>query len=182
MLFPTNVAKDRFIEKLRSELCSIKQAAEYAGINPRQYYRWRKKDPEFCAAVEAAKESQADLRVEALEDSIFRRMMAGGESAALQIFWLKVHGGEKYRRADTHRLLHSGVVDVLDRRREADRELREYEAEMGVLADTGARLVPDGGSAEDNPAALPSCAADDIEYNGRDDDGFQAPLEEQDDG
>lgn len=68
------------------------------GISRWTIQRWRKREPEWAAKEEAIK----NIRLEAVEDSLFAQALDGNTTAC--IFWLKNRAPEKWR--DVQRLEH----------------------------------------------------------------------------
>ena len=81
--------KKEFIEILKDEVTSISNAAKKAGTSVPTIHRLRDKDPEFDQRVREAKKTQNSLRGEKMKDSVFKRVVSGDASAALEIFTLK---------------------------------------------------------------------------------------------
>jgi len=80
---------------------SYAAAARKARISRTTLTRWRKDDPDFEDAVQAARDEGG----EALEDELVQRATRGKDTTAL-IFALKAWKPERYR--ETHRHEHSG--------------------------------------------------------------------------
>ena len=85
---------------------SIAAACRRAGIDRKTYYNWRKADPDFADAADAAIENGTD----ALEDALFRRAKKDDTTAA--IFLLKARRPEKYRETTNHNI--TATVTVAD--------------------------------------------------------------------
>jgi hypothetical protein len=82
---------------------SVSSACQFARIGRTSYYQWRKDDPAFALAADAAIEEGTDR----LEDEAMRRAMQRKEpSDTLLIFLLKGRRPEKFR--DNATVRHEG--------------------------------------------------------------------------
>lgn len=91
-----NDTKKEFLEEFTSEVQSLKRAAKKVGISQATVWRWRQDDPEFNKDVEEAKNKQEQMRVEKVEDSLFRRAVSGDATGAETIFWLKNRAPDRW--------------------------------------------------------------------------------------
>ena len=87
---------------------NVALAAQGAGVTRMSAYRERKRNPEFAAAWEDAREAAA----ERLEAAAYER--ARNVSDTLLIFLLKSHKPERYRESVQQQ--HTGVLEVIVRR------------------------------------------------------------------
>lgn len=154
-LYSPATAKRKILKHLRGGITSMAAATAAGGISARTMFRWRKNDAEFGAALEEAKGDQAALRVAAVEETVTQQILEGKAPPALTIFFLKANS-EKYRVADQYGVRHSGQVNLVAQRREADQELQAWEAKHAVDARRqghGRRMLVKGGGGdgEDGP-------------------------------
>jgi len=90
--------KETFITLLKTEPITLSAAARRAGVGNRStVWRWRQSDADFDRAVAEAQKHQDSLRIQAIEDSLFDRILMGKASAAETIFWLCNRGGGRWR-------------------------------------------------------------------------------------
>lgn len=82
--------RERFLDALEAGL-SIAAAARAAGVGRQTVYDWRRREPEFGAAWDAAVETGTDR----LEDEAHKRALT--QSDTLMIFLLKARRPEKFR-------------------------------------------------------------------------------------
>ena len=99
--------QDRFVEIFAMSL-NVALAAQGAGVSRVSAYRERKKNPEFAAAWEDAREAAA----ERLEAAAFER--ARNISDTLLIFLLKSHKPERYRENYTQYNLNLNLSELSD--------------------------------------------------------------------
>ena len=99
--------QDRFVEIFAMSL-NVALAAQGAGVTRMSAYRERKRNPEFAAAWEDAREAAA----ERLEATAFER--AKSVSDTLLIFLLKSHKPERYR--ESVQQTHNGQVEIIVKR------------------------------------------------------------------
>lgn len=99
--------QDRFVEIFAMSL-NVALAAQGAGVSRVSAYRERKRNPEFAAAWEDAREAAA----ERLEAAAYER--ARNISDTLLIFLLKSHKPERYRESVQQQ--HTGVLEVIVKR------------------------------------------------------------------
>jgi len=94
--------KKEFLEIYSKEVITKKKAAKSVGRTRQTIWNWEQDDPEFAEAVEEAKSKQEDLRLEAVEDSVFKQIMEGKAAASVIIFVLKNLGKGKW--LDSHQI------------------------------------------------------------------------------
>lgn len=118
---PAEVAdlKRQFLEAFTGAPVSVAQAAQEIGRSARTIRHWALHDADFAEAYSGAKQLQGSLRLAAIEDLLFNRIMRGLSledkaqvGQALVIFWLKANGGDKWRLADKYYVEHSGDVTI----------------------------------------------------------------------
>ena len=114
--------KQRFLKAYSDGLTTVAQAARKIGRDERTIRRWAANDEDFAKLYHEAQEEQHRLRLGAVEDALFQRILDALNpktdtkiSAALMIFWLKANGGEKYRTADHQYLHHSGGLNLTEK-------------------------------------------------------------------
>jgi hypothetical protein len=88
-------------------------AAKLAGRRGSAMRKWAQEDPVFAAAREKALNVQSGLRVDVVENALFSQIQRGIAPGGVTVFWLKVHGGRKYREADKLLIDHEGKVEVV---------------------------------------------------------------------
>jgi transposase-like protein len=117
--------REAFLTALSDGL-SVAAGCQAAGIGRTQVYQWRKDDPDFENAWDAALEVGTDL----LEDEAKRRAMS--TSDVLMIFLLKARRKEKY--ADLSKMRYTGKDDdtpiKLDVTEEGRQSIDEFMAEF----------------------------------------------------
>jgi len=111
--------KQRFLSAYSDGLTTVAQAAHKIGRSDRSIRRWAVDDPDFAKLYLEAQEEQHRLRLGAVEDALFQRILDAlnpktetSIAPGVLIFWLKANGGEKYRTADHQYLHHSGGLAV----------------------------------------------------------------------
>lgn len=104
---------DAIIQSIQNG-ATVMQACEAAGIDPRTFYRWRKKYKE----VEELYEMALDSRVQIVEDSLFKRAVEGNVTAI--IFFLMNRAPDRWK--DRHEL----SVQADEKVRFAGVELPDY--------------------------------------------------------
>lgn len=93
----------------------------YANLGRATIARWRNRDEKFDQKVRAAKQRQRHLRVQAVEEAVFKQIIEGNAAASLAIFYLINRAPEEWKdKSEVHQLLgESGEgVDELDVERE----------------------------------------------------------------
>ena len=137
---PTNptLKKERkqeiFLKKL-AMTANVSESAEAAKVDRTTVYQWKKEDPAFAAAWEAAIEISCDE----LEAKAFER--AKRKSDTLLIFLLKAHRPERYRETSRHEVTgaNGGPIQsaaTIDLKKLTPEELRQ-------LRDIVAKSTPD---------------------------------------
>ncbi len=80
--------KEVLVEELRKRPI-VQSACQKVGIGRASYYRWRKEDPGFAAAVDEAVESGVGLVNDVAETQLMTAIREGNMTAV--VFWLKHH-------------------------------------------------------------------------------------------
>lgn len=91
-----NEIKKEFLNELENNVVSISRAAKNVGSSQASIWRYRQKDDEFDRRVEEAKDKQEEMRVEKVEDSMFRRVLSGDATGGEAIFWLKNRAPDRW--------------------------------------------------------------------------------------
>jgi len=94
--------KRKFLEAYSTKVITKEKAARSAGYTRQTIWNWQQNDPEFDEAVKQAKEKQEEMRLEAVEDSVFKQIMEGKAAASVIIFVLKNLGKGKW--LDSHQI------------------------------------------------------------------------------
>ncbi len=76
---------------------SAEEICEDIGTSHSALMTWRQEDPEFGALCERAVEVVDDMRVVNIEDTTYRRIIAGEAAAQETIFWLKNRAPDRWR-------------------------------------------------------------------------------------
>lgn len=86
--------KNSLLELLHEEAITLSAACQRIGKDRSTIYRWQQQDEEFNEELQETLEGiQREHRVEAVEASVFQRVVTGDASAAVTIFWLKNKAG-----------------------------------------------------------------------------------------
>lgn len=102
-----------------SETCQVAKSARRAKVARDTVYAWRKADPEFAKAWDAALEIGGDV----LEDEAVKRAMDGSDG--LLTLLLKAHRPEKYReRSDVQITADLNIAEGLQKARERAKNAR----------------------------------------------------------
>ncbi len=107
------VTQRKFCELLRQKPIRVNEAAHACGVHERTVRYWANNDPQFAVEYADAQREQHVLRLGAVEDSMFSRIVKGTASAAETIFWLKRYGGPEWRNADRHVMEHTGRINAV---------------------------------------------------------------------
>lgn len=94
--------KSEFLAAFGEGTIALQEATRRIGYSVSAVWRWRQADPEFDRAVTEAQAHADNVRVGLVEDSVFRRIIAGEASPAETIFFLKNRGFPRWR--DRHEL------------------------------------------------------------------------------
>lgn len=89
--------KERFLEQLSKGTVSLTAAARDIGKDQATVWRWRQADPDFDADVKEALHERDQIRVELVEDSLFKRLVAGTAAAAEMVFFLANRAPHRWR-------------------------------------------------------------------------------------
>lgn len=117
--------KRDFISEYEGDVLTMAQAARKIGKSRTTIWNWRQDDSNFDEAVEEAKKRQNMMRLDAVEDSVFKQIMEGDAAASVIIFWLKNLGKGKWRDSHQiegkHEIEHSGDLDITELHELADK-------------------------------------------------------------
>ncbi len=80
--------KNEIIEQIREGHHSLRAIAKLHGIGARYLFRLRERDAEFDEQVRIAMAAADEFRVSMVEDTLYRRLIAGKASPAEVIFYL----------------------------------------------------------------------------------------------
>jgi len=100
--------KARFLEVYADGFTAMSKACMDIGITRTTLWRWRQTDPDFDAKVGAAVAQADQIRMMAVEDSLFARILAGTASGAEVIFWMINRSDGRWK--DVRRVVHSGRI------------------------------------------------------------------------
>jgi transposase-like protein len=89
----TQIRQEEFIAQYIAHRGNVTKAAAASGINPKTYYDWRNKHPEFLEKLDAAKEDFCQLIVERLMNDALNINKVNTVAA---IFLLKAFNPEQY--------------------------------------------------------------------------------------
>ncbi len=92
-----NAIKAAFLEKIQDPLMSKETAAVHVGSSVTAIWRMRQTDPEFDAEITRIHQANDPLRLEAVEDSLFARIVTGGASGTETIFWLMNRAPDRWQ-------------------------------------------------------------------------------------
>ena len=98
--------KKAFLESVESGTVSMAKAAQDVGVDQATIWKWRQADEEFDKAVATAKANSDRVRVEIVEDSLFKRIVDGDAAAAETIFFLTNRSPDRWKHRQT--LEHTG--------------------------------------------------------------------------
>lgn len=104
----TEGIKVAFLELYRDGLNSMEYCIASVGIARTTLFNLREDDPDFDAAVLETRDRANEIRLAAVEDSLFSRIIAGTASAGETIFWLVNRSNGRWR--DVKRVEHSGAI------------------------------------------------------------------------
>ncbi len=140
--------KKEFITQLENQIISFRKAAQKIGRDYSQVWRWQQNDPEFARQVQAARERQDNKRVQAVEDSLFKRLIKGEAAASETIFFLKNRRPDRWRdspttqvnisQTQTQEIDNKELIDLLReayqqrKKKEQEKEKEKDEAELKV--------------------------------------------------
>ncbi len=99
-------AQQAFLDRL-SSTCQVAKACRGARVSRAAVYAWRKADPEFAKAWEAA----IEIGVGVVEDEAVRRALQGSDN--LLIFLLKAYRPEKYSDKRQLQIGGPGLAEII---------------------------------------------------------------------
>lgn len=105
--------KEKFLTALHKKPLTVREAAALVGRSERTIQDWAATDADFAERYAAGKMAQDKLRLTAIEDVGFRRIIKGTAAVALHIFYLKKLDPEGWGRADKMGIEHSGGLRVM---------------------------------------------------------------------
>lgn len=103
-------AKAEFLELYSTGEHSARGAAAKVGRSAATVWRWRRVDEEFDQAVRDAQQLSDAIRVAAVEDTLFKRIMEETASPAEVIFFLKNRAPDRWK--DKQHVQHGGDVQL----------------------------------------------------------------------
>ena len=106
-----NAIKAAFLEKIQDPLMSKEWAAIHCGSSVTAIWRMRQADPEFDAEITRIHKANDPLRLEAVEDSLFCRIVEGKAAASETLFWLMNRAPDRWQ--DKRYMQHSIETDPL---------------------------------------------------------------------
>lgn len=95
--------KENMLKAMSDNGGNISEACKSVGVDRRQYYRWRRSDPDFAEASDEIREAATDY----VEDQLMERIREGDVTAT--VFYLKTRGK---RRGYSTAMIHAGADGV----------------------------------------------------------------------
>lgn len=140
--------KARFLELYGDGFTAMSAATQEVGVTRMTLWRWRQDDPDFNVEVEEAIAAADRIRLMAVEDSMFQRIIGGDATGAETIFWLINRSDGRWK--DVRRVVHSGRI---------------FHGVMGAVASLSVHEVERimGLSEEDQRTAVAALVGDTVE-------------------